>query len=173
MESSTLQPGPLSTRLKSQGALASPSVENGSPGTLPGIPARSNAEFADLGDELTVARRASGHHPHAVPQPINEHSAADHHAPPRHENTSTTAAFYAFATLDMMRKAVNAATPAITTPAAGQLTDETLQASTTSDNRGIVKPRNQPTSPSHVGRTTPPRLNVNLGIIRVEHDVLR
>jgi hypothetical protein len=28
----------------------------------------------------------------------------------------------------MMRKAVNAATPAITTPAAGQLTDETLQA---------------------------------------------
>ena len=67
MESSTLQPGPLSTRLKSQGALASPSVENGSPGTLPGIPARSNAEFADLGDELTVARRARGHHPHAYP----------------------------------------------------------------------------------------------------------
>ena len=45
-----------------------------------------------------------------------------------HENSSTTAAFYAFATLDMMRKAVNAATPAITTPAAARLTDEALQA---------------------------------------------
>lgn len=45
-----------------------------------------------------------------------------------HENTSTTAAFYAFATLDMMRKAVNAATPAITTPAAPPLTEEALKA---------------------------------------------
>ena len=31
-----------------------------------------------------------------------------------HENASTTAAFYAFDTLDMMRQAINAATPAIT-----------------------------------------------------------
>ena len=45
-----------------------------------------------------------------------------------HENTSTTAAFYAFATLDMMRQAVNAATPAITTPPAKRLTEDALQA---------------------------------------------
>jgi integrase/recombinase XerD len=44
-----------------------------------------------------------------------------------HENASTTAAFYAFATLDMMREAINAATPAIT-PTADPLTEEKLQA---------------------------------------------
>jgi site-specific recombinase XerD len=44
-----------------------------------------------------------------------------------HENASTTTAFYAFATLDMMREAINAATPAITT-AGEQLTDDKLQA---------------------------------------------
>ena len=44
-----------------------------------------------------------------------------------HDNVSTTAAFYAFATVDMMRQAVNAATPAIT-PAAPPLTDDKLQA---------------------------------------------
>ena len=45
-----------------------------------------------------------------------------------HENTSTTAAFYAFATIDMMRDAVNAATPAIGAPAEQWLTEDTLQA---------------------------------------------
>ncbi len=45
-----------------------------------------------------------------------------------HENTSTTAAFYAFATLDMMREAINAATPAINTPATDPLTEDELQA---------------------------------------------
>ena len=45
-----------------------------------------------------------------------------------HENASTTAAFYAFATLDMMRAAVNAATPAIDVPADHRLTDDKLQA---------------------------------------------
>jgi integrase/recombinase XerD len=45
-----------------------------------------------------------------------------------HENASTTAAFYAFATLDMMRQAINAATPAITGLATDELTEDKLQA---------------------------------------------
>ena len=45
-----------------------------------------------------------------------------------HENASTTAAFYAFATLDMMRQAINAATPAINAPATDQLSEDKLQA---------------------------------------------
>jgi hypothetical protein len=45
-----------------------------------------------------------------------------------HENVSTTAAFYAFATADMMREAVNAATPAINSPPAQRLTEDKLQA---------------------------------------------
>lgn len=44
-----------------------------------------------------------------------------------HENISTTAAFYAFATVDVMRAAVNAATPAINPPAE-RLTEDRLQA---------------------------------------------
>jgi site-specific recombinase XerD len=45
-----------------------------------------------------------------------------------HENASTTAAFYAFATLDMMRQAINAATPVIDGPATDQLSEDKLQA---------------------------------------------
>jgi site-specific recombinase XerD len=45
-----------------------------------------------------------------------------------HENVSTTAAFYAFVTVDMLREAVNAATPAINSPPAQQLTEDKLQA---------------------------------------------
>ncbi|UBV13069.1 tyrosine-type recombinase/integrase [Mycolicibacterium fortuitum] len=43
-----------------------------------------------------------------------------------HENPSTTAAFYAFATLDMMRQAINAATPAINTTSTEPLSEDQL-----------------------------------------------
>ena len=45
-----------------------------------------------------------------------------------HENASTTAAFYAFATVDMMREAVNAATPVVDAPTEQWLTEDKLQA---------------------------------------------
>ena len=45
-----------------------------------------------------------------------------------HENATTTAAFYAFATLDLIREAINAANPVIGTPPTVPLTDDRLRA---------------------------------------------
>jgi integrase/recombinase XerD len=45
-----------------------------------------------------------------------------------HENASTTSAFYAFATLDMMRQAISKATPAINAPVTDPLTEDKLKA---------------------------------------------
>ncbi len=45
-----------------------------------------------------------------------------------HENMSTTAAFYAFATVDMMREAIETATPAIDSPPSHRLTEDRLKA---------------------------------------------
>ena len=45
-----------------------------------------------------------------------------------HENASVTTAFYAFATMDMMREAINAATLGINDPAIAQITEDKLKA---------------------------------------------
>ena len=59
-----------------------------------------------------------------------------------HENASTTSAFYAFATLDMMRQAISKATPAINVPVTDPLTEDELQALYSSPIAKNVKPGN-------------------------------
>lgn len=81
--------------------------------TCPSIPAKIHAH-------LLRKTKAMDLYQQGIPMPIIMRLLG-------HQNATTTEAFYAFATMDMMRTAITAATPGIDTPAQ-PLTDHQLQA---------------------------------------------
>ncbi|PQP14474.1 tyrosine-type recombinase/integrase [Rhodococcus opacus] len=82
--------------------------------TCPTMPARIHCH-------MLRKTKAMDLYQHGIPLPIIMRLLG-------HENVSTTAAFYAFATIDMMRAAIDAATPTPGDPAEHHLTEDTLQA---------------------------------------------
>ncbi|MEO7124515.1 MAG: integrase, partial [Nakamurella sp.] len=81
-----------------------------------------------------------------------------------HEQEATSSEFYAFATMDMMRAAINAATPA-PNHRPKRSPSRHFKPCAACDNTRNVKPRNRNHLASPPVETPIPRLNENLGII--------
>lgn len=82
--------------------------------TCPTVPARIHCH-------MLRKTKAMHLYQHDIPLPIIMRL-------PGHEYVSTTAAFYALATIDMMRTAIETATPTPGGPAEHHLTEDALQA---------------------------------------------